>query len=399
MSERLVVRLGERADAPISWITWSEEQQAVIGSGVLRNASALSSLTERAGGRPVDVLVDSSALTLTQVTLPAKMARQAIKGLPFMLEDELAEDVDKLHFVTGERDGDELAVSVVSHQQMATWLNWLGDAELVPNRIVPDVLALPCPSACSGAVMQLEQQWLCRFGLGGSCIDLDWLPMVAAEHADTEQPTAIATFTPAPAAIDGIDWQYQQLELPMQVLAQGMAQSRCNLLSGEYAPKREYGRVWQIWGKVAAVAVVTLLLSIAYQGMQWYQLDSKRAAVRAESDAIYKRLFPNERVNAALHPSQLMASKVRSLGGGSQKGQLLTMFVQLQPAFAAIPDLKPVSLRYNADRGEIRLQVNAKSFAQFEQFQQHAGGQFVVETGAMNNEEQGVSGALTVRTR
>ncbi|TKB47647.1 type II secretion system protein GspL [Ferrimonas sediminicola] len=398
MSERLVVRLGERADTPISWITWSEEQQSVIGSGVLPDAAALSSLTERAGGRPVEVLVDASALTLTQVTLPAKMARQALKGLPFMLEDELAQEVDKLHFVTGRRDGDRLGVAVVSHEQMGLWRRWLQEAGLKAARMVPDVLALPQPEGCDGALVQLEAQWLCRFGLEGSCVDADWLPLILTDKGQ-QSPVALAHFSPVELAVEGIQWQPQPLELPMQVLAQGMAQAHCNLLSGEYAPKRELGKLWQVWGKVAILAGIALALTLVYQGMQWYRIDGKRQQVRAESDAIYKQLFPNERVNPALHPSQLMAGKVRRLGGGGEQGELLTMLSELQPAFAAIPELKPLSLRYNADRGELRLQVRAASFAQFEQFQQAAGGRFQVDTGAMNNEEQGVSGALTVKVK
>ncbi|WP_417348178.1 type II secretion system protein GspL [Ferrimonas sp.] len=398
MSERLVVRLGERADTPISWITWSEEQKSVISSGVLPGAEALSSLTERAGGRPVEVLVDSSALTLTQVNLPAKMARQALKGLPFMLEDELAQEVDKLHFVTGRRDGDQLAVAVVSHEQMGLWRQWLKDANLQAARMVPDVLALPQPAGCDGALVQLEAQWLCRFGLEGSSVDADWLPIILADKAE-EGEVSLAHFSPVDLMLEGVQWQPQSLELPMQVLAQGMAQSRCNLLSGVYAPKRELGKVWKIWGKVAIMAGIALVLTLVYQGMQWYQIDTKRQQVRAESDAIYKRLFPGERVNPAIHPAQRLAGKVRGLGGGGGQGELLSMLSQLQPAFAAIPELKPVSLRYNADRGELRLQVRAANFAQFEQFQKAAGGRFQVDTGAMNNEEQGVSGALTVKVK
>lgn len=397
MSERVVVRLGEHADAPISWITWSQEQQSVISSGVLADAAALSSLKERAGGRPVHVLVDSSALTLTQVMLPAKMARQGIKGLPFMLEEELAQDVEQLHFVTAERSGDDLGVAVVSHQQMQTWQQWLADAGLQADQIVPDVMAMPIPAGLDGAVMQLEQQWLCRFGLTGSSVDSDWMPLVCADQAQSE--ITLANYTPIELEIDNISWQQQQLELPMQILAQGLSQSRCNLLSGPYAPKREYGKAWGIWGKVAILAGVALLMTLVFQGARWVQLDNERQQLRAQSDAIYKKLFPNERANKALHPKQLLASKLRSMGGSGEQGQLLTLLEKLQPSFAAIPDLKPESLRFNADRNELRMQLKAANFAQFEQFQKLAGAEFQVETGAMNNEEQGVSGSVTVKVK
>ncbi|MGS0730506.1 type II secretion system protein GspL, partial [Shewanella sp. 0m-11] len=96
MSERLFIRLGQTAEQPCSWLVWSEQEQEIIGSGELSDASALSTLTERAGNRAVDVLVPASSITLTQVELPEKSQRQAVKALPFMLEENLAQNVDEL---------------------------------------------------------------------------------------------------------------------------------------------------------------------------------------------------------------------------------------------------------------------------------------------------------------
>ena len=72
MSERLLIRLGTSQEQTCSWLVWSELEQEIIGSGELKDAQALASLTERAGNRPVDVLVPSSAITLTQVEMPEK---------------------------------------------------------------------------------------------------------------------------------------------------------------------------------------------------------------------------------------------------------------------------------------------------------------------------------------
>lgn len=165
MSERLFIRLGRNTEQACSWLVWSEQEQEIIASGELANAQGLATLTERAGNRPIDVLVPASAMTLTSVNLPEKGQRQALKALPFMLEEMLADDVDAMHFTVGPRNGDALSVVAVAHEQMQTWLNCLTEAGLKVKRIVPDCLALPLQE-CQWAAMRFGNELLLRTGSG-----------------------------------------------------------------------------------------------------------------------------------------------------------------------------------------------------------------------------------------
>lgn len=395
MSERLVIRLGAQAQQPIPWITWSEEQQTVISSGVLSGADGLGSLSERAGGRPVEVLVDSSALTLTDVTLPAKAQRQAIKALPFMLEDELSEDVEKLHFITGPRHGEQLTVVVVSHVQLQTWLGWLSEAGLPVKKMVPDVLALALVPDTELSLLQLEQQLLIRTGDGsGMVLEPDWLALMADSLKGEGRPWAL--FTPL-ALPEGIDAAEQTLELPMQALAQGYVRTPVNLLTGPYAPAKELSKLVTTWSKVGIAASVLLVLVLAHRGLSWYQLEQERTALRAEGERIYRQLFPQER--RVPNPRGQLEAKVRALGGGGSNGQLMPMMAGLESAFAQLPEVRPTGIRFDGNRSEIRLQLVGKDFAQFERFKELASSRFNVESGAINNDQDGVSGVMTLRAK
>ncbi|WP_298440615.1 type II secretion system protein GspL [uncultured Ferrimonas sp.] len=395
MSERLVVRLGSQAQQPIPWVTWSEQQQGVISSGVLPDASALASLAERAGGRPVEVLVDSSAITFTSVTIPAKAQRQALKALPFMLEDTLADDVDELHFVPGPRYGDQVPVAVVRHQQIKQWQQWLEAAELPCTRMVPDILALPRVAETELSLLQLESQLLLRRGeMAGEVIDPEWLGLLGTNRDDGAQPWALFTPLALPAGVEGVE---QALELPMQQLAAGFTKAPISLLSGPYAPSKELGNAVKLWAKVGIAASVLLLLTMVNSGLQINQLQQQRAELRAEQERIYRGLFPNEK--RIVNPRSQLQAKVRSLGGGGGSTELFAMLKQLQPSFQASPEVKPQGLRFDASRGEIRLQLSGKDFAQIEQFSDSVKQQFTVQTGALNNDDNGVSGTLTVRAK
>lgn len=273
MSERLFIRLGRTAEQACSWLVWSEQEQEIIASGELANAQGLSTLTERAGNRPIDVLVPASAMTLTSVNLPEKGQRQALKALPFMLEESIADDVDAMHFTVGPRNGDALSVVAVAHEQMQTWLSCLADAGLKVKRIVPDCLALPLQE-CQWAAMRFGNELLLRTGLGtGHSLPLPWLPVAMKQLTAQAEELSVASYSEM--QLDGVELKPQPLDLPMLVLARGILHAPINLLSGVYTPKREYSKHLLQWKNAAIVLAVAIVLSLVNKGLTIHQVDRK----------------------------------------------------------------------------------------------------------------------------
>ncbi|WP_110458309.1 type II secretion system protein GspL [Shewanella algidipiscicola] len=401
MSERLFIRLGRSQEQRCNWLVWSEQEQEIIASGDLPDAHALSTLTERAGNRPVDILVPASAITLTSVRLPEKGQRQAIKALPFMLEENLAENVDKLHFVTGPRDGESLSVAVVAHEQMQNWLSWLSEAGIKARQIVPDCLALPLQE-CQWAAMQFGSDYLLRTGAGhGACLDATWfnatLPQFVAKAAGettASSPLTVAGYSEL--SIDGAQIQPQPLDLPMLVLAKGILHAPLNLLSGSYTPKREYGKHLLLWRNSAIVIVIALVLALVNKGLSIHQMNVEREQLQAQSSAIFNQVVGSSRV---VNIRSQMDSKLRSLQGSGDGTAFFTMLDGLSAAFAKVPQLKPTSLRFDSGRNELRMQISAKSYAQIEEFKTLVAKQFKVDSGAMNSGEDEVTSTLTLRSK
>ena len=65
--------------------------------------------------------------------------------MPYALEEQLAEDIDELHFAIGKRDGDSptTPVAVVALALMDEWTNTLKAAGLVPESMYVDSDLLP----------------------------------------------------------------------------------------------------------------------------------------------------------------------------------------------------------------------------------------------------------------
>lgn len=395
MSERLFIRLGRTAEQACSWLVWSEQEQEIIASGELANAQGLSTLTERAGNRPVDVLVPAAAMTLTSVHLPEKGQRQALKALPFMLEEALADDVDAMHFTVGPRDGDALSVVAVAHEQMQTWLSCLTEAGLKVKRIVPDCLALPLQE-CQWAAMNFGNELLLRTGLAtGQSLPLPWLPIALEQLRPAQGEVSVASYTDM--QLEGVELKPQSLELPMLVLARGILHAPVNLLSGVYTPKREYSKQLMMWKSAAIVIAIACVLALVNKGLTIHQVNGQIADLKAQSESIYQQLVPgNSRI---VNLRSQMESKLRALQGQGSGAEFFAMLDGLQDAFKQVPELKPNSLRFESARNEIRMQVSAKNYAQIEKFKEIVGRRFQLDGGTMNSGEDQVTSTLTLRSK
>ncbi|APE07341.1 MAG: type II secretion system protein GspL [Alteromonas sp.] len=396
--EQLLVRLGANKSDPVSWLVYSTTDDDIIASGELENADALSTLNERTGQRTVIALAPSSEILLKWVTLPPRAGRKVIAALPFMLEEELATDISQQFFALGPKIGNEQAVAVVSHEKLQQWQQWLGEAELFCDTIIPDVLAVPYTED-GWSVLTLGEQLLVRQdnfkGIQG---EQEWLlPTLAHFTSQHETPVKVTNF----AGIDlsnlpNIEETETPLELPMQVLAKEAMTTSFNLCQGEYRIKRKRSSALSQWRVAAVLAVLVLCTSLIDKTVSLYQLKSQNEALRTQISDTVKRGFPN--IGAYRDVRRKLQSEMAKLEQSGGNASMLVMLDQLSPAFSAT-GVKPQTLRFDASRTEIRIQAEGKSFEALEKFKksvEQAG--FLVEQGAINNRDSGVIGTVSIRS-
>jgi len=396
--EQLLIRLGATEADPISWLVWSTAEEEIIASGELPNADALSTLAERAGQRAVIALAPSSEILLKWVALPPRAGRKVLSALPFMLEDELATDISEQFFAIGPKVGDSQAVAVVSHAKLQMWQQWLADAGLFCNHLIPDVLAVPVTEN-GWSVLTLGEQMLVRQdtfqGIQG---EQAWLlPTLGHFTSQQEAPVVITNYAGIDlSGVPNITVNDAPLELPMHVLAKEAMSSSFNLLQGEYKVKRTRNNAWAQWRVAAVLAVLVLCTSLVDKTVTLYQLKSDNAALSSEINQAVKSGFPNIGVyrNVKLK-LQYELDKLSKTGGDAS---MLVMLDQLSEAFAST-QVKPQTLRFDATRTEIRIQAQGKSFEALEQFRRQAeGAGFTVEQGAINNRDDNVIGTVSIRS-
>lgn len=395
MSEQLIIRLGSRAGQTISWLVWASHSNEVIASGEIANAGELGQLAERVGARPVVALVPASDVVLKQVSLPTRPTRQILQALPYMLEDEQAEDIDQLWLALGELEQQEgqyqQQVAVVQRQRIDSWLSWLREAGFNVTRMLPDALLLPDNPL--PACIELNEQWLIKQGpWQASAIDSSWWPQYLALAALPN----IASYSPWPADIMQSQ-QSMEPELPLALLARQLQHISFTLLQGPYAPKRQTNKHWQQWRSTAVLAGVCLVVYLLVQGFSIWQLDSQLTKVQQQSLAEYRQAFPGETV---VNLSRQVEQKLATVGMGSESAGFLTLLTALQRQLAEVGDINVDSLRFDAARTELRFSANAGGFQNFERLKTALeGAGYVIEQGALSNDGARVQGTVVMRSR
>lgn len=415
MSEKLILRLSSQTTSSVPWLVWSLTNKEVIASGELPSQLELDKLSEYSKGRKVTVLVDSADVRLYRHFMPAKPSRQMLKALPYMLEDELAEDIEKLHFATGDSGFDKdqgqywIDLAIVNKELVNQWLDTLATAGIQCKVMIPEILCLPMAEQADYAGIQLGNNWLIRESAWqGSCLDQSWLEMYWHNVlANTEQkPIKLAMLSALPEQLESMlissgDVEFLSVdpEMAMMALAQGAETISWNLLQGDLAPKKAISPNWLIWRPVFILAVVVVVANLINSVVTWQSNQSQLAQAQQELSSAYKKAFPKERFRANTLRRQLTRKVAQATGtnaGGDTS--FLAYMQQLSPVFSQFKSTKVDSVRFDGNRQELRLAITAASFQNFEQFKmavEKLG--FAVNQGAVNNEGSSVSGSLSIK--
>ena len=120
MSETLVIRLRAADEAPASWLIVDAHgaRSGAVHSGPVEDALGL------AQGRRVVLLLPGAEIALAEPELPVRGGARIAQAVPFALEEQLATDVEALHFAVGARPAGAAGtpVAVVSRAALERWL-------------------------------------------------------------------------------------------------------------------------------------------------------------------------------------------------------------------------------------------------------------------------------------
>jgi general secretion pathway protein L len=346
--ETLYIRL--RAVDPAAPTAYCIARADAVASFPIEHAP-LERVLAMAAGRRLVVLVPSADVRLCSVAVPAKQIAKVQQAVPFALEDQLADDVETLHFAVGTRDANgNWSVAVVSRERIEQWLALFAAHGVRPDAMLPDVLALPIPGDDQFCMLVDGDSIAVRTGPASGFVcgreDLELCLDIADPERKCQLRTLIArnqTFDPT-----RLSWSVDPLHGfadPFEALLQNLDPSAgIELLQGEYSAKQDWLRLWQPWRAVAALLLSVLLLTAMTNGVQAWRLGTELAALNERNQTRYREVFPDETRIVDLE-AQLNQQLAR-LEGGATSAELLGLMNLMAESVGAVPGLRLQAVQY-----------------------------------------------------
>jgi general secretion pathway protein L len=374
MAEYLVIRLRADENADASWI-------AVDDAGTRRTPPVMGPLDEAlkdVAGREVIVLVPAGETSTLTCDLPAKGARLRA-ALPFALEEQVADEIENLHFAPGaRRAGGDLPVAVVAHDKMNGWLERLRAAGIRPARLVPEDHGLAfVPNTLS--LLVAEDKVFFNNGKdlefvmqGVSPVEVLMAAGILGEQGLVEQAAEssrhlLVYCEPTDDQRFADDWNRLRQHLDsvdINLLPDGVlprvavtvaSGAGVNLLQGRYGESMDVGAMFRPWRYVAMLLIGLGMLGIAGKAIDYFRLTSEEAALKEQFTAVYREVRPDD-TREVMDPLGTVTSIRRSFGTpGSAPAVFLPTLQQLAAAMQDNKDAEIQAISYRAGVIDVRL--------------------------------------------
>ncbi|MEK6749496.1 MAG: type II secretion system protein GspL [Pseudomonadota bacterium] len=413
MHRQLIIRLKTtpnlQGEPQVRWLRLEEAQAepSIVNLGTLREAAA------QAMGCQVVVLVPATEVWVTRTKLPTQSRQKMLKAIPYMLEEQLAKDIEDLHFAVGERAADgTVTVAVVDRARMRYWQQYLADAGLQADVIMPDAMILPCKEH-EWAWLREADQSLIRtdknvgFGVDAAN-DAAVLELVLRETKE-DKPAHMRvvdcrgdTATPPPIlSMPDIDIKQESCHgglLNWLATAGHEFKLAINLLQGDFSKREQWQRILRPWRMPAAFFGIWMAFYLVGALIEAWRYGKQVDVVAAQVETVFKETFPDVKKIVSVR-TQMERKLLEMRGGGAQGPGFLSMLTDITPDFQQAGGINFRALRFRP--GVLEVELDAPSLQVLDQLKKRLseGKGMNVEIQAATNKDNKVESRLVIKSK
>jgi general secretion pathway protein L len=376
MTEALVIRLKPTPPGAASDITSpvSAEWIAVDGTGARHGnvqSGPLANAAEFAGGRKVVAIVPGTDVYLAEPVLPVKSGARLLQVVPFALEEQMATDIEDLHFAVGRRDDRPgTPVAAVSKEQMQSWVAALKAAQLHVDAIYPETAALPVTPNGVTLLVDDTRMFVQRESTPGAVLDvqplIEAVQLALASGDDSREHVTIylteSVYEHERDLFEGLREFTASLQLkllpdgPLPLLAANvMTKPSINLLQGAYAPQTRLRLSFQPWRYAAALLATFLALHIGLKVWQFFDLQRQEQQIDMQIAEVFQQAMPGAPVPEAISARKQVEMRLNALRGGGATSGVMTTLGILVDAMAQAPGATLEALSYRDNATDLRV--------------------------------------------
>jgi type II secretion system protein L len=309
------------------------------------------------------------------------------KSLPYMMEEQVAEDVEELHFVASALGEEQFLVAFTRQDKMADWVEQLSFNDSL-KVFGPEALCLPLEGDECCAVVDGDEVVLRWSDAHGARVDLSLLSTVLDSLAEipsslviygTDREQVVSQLTDDQAAL--VDWRQGGWGV---LLLLTKSAPQVNLRQGSFAPPLPLVKWWGVWKAVAIAASVALSLQFVSDVSQFQTLKQQNLELRSAIQDSYRKANPR---GAVVDAEKQLDRQIAEFAGEESVTAFTPKLVDVVTATTAESG-RVTSINYTS--GQLRLNLTAEDFASVEQIRQaleRAGLKATLETSSARGDE------------
>ncbi len=336
----------------------------------------------------IDVYLSGVNVLASTVTAPRKQHKHLARILPFLCEEQLAQDIDSLHVVAGRIFADNVTVCAISKRLLSQLLALLDECHLAPSRISSEVDLLRTALQPGQSLLWVDQH-CCQLVIAQQAVSLAREQLKYALETLQQQAEAnlLLCYDPGSAgpeinlAIEDLKARgttvieqpldHPELSCLQQLFQLALASGAAiNLLQGPYASKKNTANTIN-WRPLALAASVLVGLNLVYSLASGIYFSSQAGALHQQSEALYRSYFPDDKriINIKTQTQGHL-----SRGQGYSNGGFLHMLHNfIGPWGDYRNQLTLKSLRFNQQRDELLMEIESRSIEQLDKLQSSLG--------------------------
>jgi general secretion pathway protein L len=348
------------------------------------------------------LIVKGDTVLCQQVQTPARNAKQLQQAVPYQLEDELAGDIDTLHFAYSRLSSGMVDVLIIEKSMMEGWLASVPAPENVIG-IVPDFLAIAASEKNWGLLIE-KDSIIARNNQGcGFNAEHELGLEILRQWYEKDQVEGITVWKTKDAPELTLPFPLQSeaqiIQHPMQLFQHDMSTSSfINLRQGEFAAREKSGGGFRsaAWLRVAALFLVFVLISFGLKLGEYFLLQQKIAKTNQAIEETFRQVFPD--VKRIINPRVQMEQRIKALrSGGSDDPDFLKLLAAFSNAYQHQDKIQPSDIQYR--NHFLTIAVHAPSLQTLEALKQRISNQqgASAEISSANNTSTGVDAQLKIQ--
>jgi len=374
MADWLLLRLPRTPQEQATWLV-ADARGAAAGPP---QAGPLSLAAPRAAGRHVVVLVPATDVLLAQPELPPAKAGTKLQQLvPYALEEQLAEDIEDLHFAIGRRQEDSarVPVAVAARKLMDEWTTLLKSSDIEAEALYADSELLP--QNPGQAVALLEEDSVTVRPPSGTVVTLpaDALSEaleIALSGIDPGTPggrglilyTGAAEWHRHSATVEAARERFEGIKIqlltggPLALFAQQLPTATpTNLLQGPYTPATTHPVGWSAWRVAALLLAGFIGLHIAGKAAELTVLKHADQRLDGSMEQVFRMAMPGQ--PDSYEARRQMEQRLAAVRASQASGGFLLALQALVQAHRAAPEAVLEALTFRD--GSLELKASAPS--------------------------------------